>query len=246
MLHLMDTSGGSMKIIIYLILFFYSCLSFAQDQDPFKLFEKNYLEIDPFFMEYENVTSSVTEVQQNNVEILTSRPSVLIYMNYKNYILNSSISINPRSSKSNGSLALGRLYHQIFEFGLTTTLNHIESVENYQGNKFGPVNSQFMVGPYVVYYPSFMKENSLQIYFDVGYLYIQDKVLVQGTESVSAEQRGVQFDSRVKYSYNLNDNLYYSPSVSFGYAYTVDSAFSNTTRQTTEFQIVPISFQIIF
>ena len=50
MLHLMDTSGGSMKIIIYLILFFYSCLSFAQDQDPFKLFEKNYLEIDPFFM----------------------------------------------------------------------------------------------------------------------------------------------------------------------------------------------------
>ena len=141
---------------------------------------------------------------------------------------------------------MGRLYNQILEFGLATTLNHIESVENYQGNKFGPVDSEFLLEPYVVYYPSFMKENSLQIYFGVGYLYIQDKVFVQGTDSVSSEQRGVQFHSRVKYSYNLDDNLYFSPSVRFGYAYTVDSAFANTTRQTTDFQIVPISFQIIF
>ncbi len=212
---------------------------------PQRLYHRNYIEVDPFYVNNQMIQSDINSGYANNLQIQTSRPSLLLYLNIKNYILNTNLSVSPKSSAANGSFSLGRLFSNGMELGVVSGINHVENVYGYGNLENGGTDSYFSVGSYFVYYPRSMRENLWQFYVDVSYLSIRQEAYVGGASSNLTNQMGVQTRARLKYSYRVQDDLYFAPSFQYTFAYTKDSGQYAMTREISDFQIIPFSIQFV-
>lgn len=235
-----------MKNLLFLLclIFFIGNKAFAQSKEALPLYTKNYIQIDPFYLNYQINRADNSQYSENNKQFISSRPSILFYLNIDNYIFRPFISINPSLSSNEGSFAAGKLFEQAFEVGLYSLLNHSENVVGNERSQNGIIQSQFLLGPYFVYYPYYDNGKYFEIDGHVAYEYSQYKTITSGSNSNISEQKGINFNISLLYSLNLNDKVYFSPNVSFTYFATQDYGGNNTIRNGYDLQIIPISFQI--
>lgn len=232
------------SLFLILLVFVFPSNTYAQIDESIPLFEKNYIQLDPIYLDYQIVKADNTKYNENNEQLMTSRPSILFYFNIQDYILKPFLSLDPTLSNSAGSFSLGKLFEQFFEIGLYTLLNHTENSVGKNSTENGIVHSKFLIGPYFIIYPYVDNKNFLQIYTHVAYEYSHYQSITSGTTADVSEQKGVNFNISFLYSMQINEKFYYSPNINFTYFSTADFAGNNTTRNGFELQVIPVSFQV--
>ncbi|MES2615475.1 MAG: hypothetical protein V4591_08675 [Bdellovibrionota bacterium] len=232
--------------LILLILLTQSKI-YAASKDNTPLFEKNYIQIDPVFLNYKLIKADNSVYNENAMQFITSRPSVLFYFNANDFIFRPFISISPASSNTNaqGSFSAGILSAQTFEFGLYTMLNHTEDSVGSGSSENALANSQFLLGPYLGFYPYADRNSYFQIYARIAYEYVHNESTINGVSTNNTDQKGANFNLALHYSTKISDKIYYAPNVNFTYSMTYDFGGPNVTRNGFETQAIPVSFQMM-
>ncbi len=231
-------------IVIFAIIFLQNKV-YAEKKDYTPIYEKNYLQIDPLYLDYQTVNASDDLYYQNNTQLVSARPSFLFYLNTEDIILRPFISLDPNLFNTQGSFGIGKLIEKTVELGLYTLLNHTENIIGKADKQNGINFSQFLTGPYIVFYPYENQGNLLQIYSRLAYEYSEYKRTISGVTTNTSTQKGVNFNFSILYSSKIGSKFYFAPYASFTYFSTLDYAGDNTTRTGIEWQIIPASFQII-
>lgn len=228
---------------IFFGLLYHGLLCAQENRVPF-LFEKNYVQIDPLYLDYEAQSSDDEQNSQNSKQFLTSRPSALLHFNIQNSILTTTLSLSPNLSRSTGSLALGYLFDQAVEPGLYTLLNHTEELLGSAAMQTGFVRSQFLVGPYVNLF--FLAHDSQFACLSVkmGYEYARYSLTSSGITSTSANKRGFYWIVGALYSLALSDKVSLAPGLYFSYHVNQGGGAVQNTASNTQWELIPISLQV--
>lgn len=236
-----------MKYNLFLILVSLSfpMVILAKSNEDVPLFEKNYLQIDPLYLDYQTVNASNTKYNENNEQLVTSRPSFLFHFNVDDFIFTPFISIDPMNSSSQGSFSAGALFEQTFELGLYTLLNHTENDVGSGSTENSLIKSQFLFGPYLALYPYVTNESYFEIYTRIAYEYSEYKTVTNGSHDDVSDQYGVNLNFGLQYSLQISNKIYFAPNMNFTYSSTNDYGGDNTYRDHYELQVMPVSFQII-
>lgn len=237
-----------MKKWLFFFLLAHTNLFALSQEEPSPFFERNYIQIDPVYLDYKNIKADNNDYSEDNKQFISSRPSILFYFNIDDYVLRPFISIEPTiSSYSNkGSFSIGKLFSQTFDAGLYMLLNHAEDLTGSGSKQQGNIYSQFILGPYLAYYPYFTNKQYLQIYTRFGYLYSENKTIINGSTNNKSEQEGIHLNIGICYSTKLSHYIYYAPGINVTYSATSDLGAQNTIRSGFEWQITPISLQVPF
>ncbi len=208
------------------------------------LYEKNYIKVDPMFWSYENITASNSNYNQNNIQVLTTRPNILIYINTKNLIFRPNISLDLSTSVYQGSFIFGYLLKNKVEIGLFTSLNYSENTTGSSSSKNGTMQSQANIGPSLIFYPIDDEKRLLSLNLRATYQQASSKRIISGATSNISDQKGFHIFTETTYSISLSEKIYYSPSLSIGYFFTQDNGGGNTTRSGIQIQAIPLSLAI--
>jgi hypothetical protein len=220
-------------------------MSFAQNEKVTPFYESNYFQIDALSLQYLNISSSNSLYKEKNANFAISRASILFHLNIDQYIIRPFISIDPFNNNSQGALSLGRLFSNGVEFGGTSLLSHQETSVGEKFSRTGSVSSDFLLGPYIAYYPLISDKSFIEIFSDVTYKYHQYRKIVSGIDTNISQEKGVSIALNFLYSLRLNDKLSFSPHVDLSYISTIDFGGMNTSRKGTMIAIYPVSLQIL-
>lgn len=206
--------------------------------------QTNYMQIDGFLFDEQITSADKKEYSGSTSQIFTARPALSFYFNWDSYIFRPEIAINPFNSSTEGSIALGHLIREKFELGAFFLLNRDQKQLGESGQQNETVQTHFLLGPYLVFYPYISQNQYFEFLMRLSYDYENEQVTVFGSNDILCDKKGVNFYSSFFYVYKINPRLFFSPSVAVAYSVTADTGGANTVRNQFDIQVLPLSLRI--
>lgn len=204
----------------------------------------NYMQIDGFLFDEQITSANKQEYSGSTNQIFTARPALAFYFNFDSYIFRPKIVINPYDSSTEGSLAFGKIFNKKIEIGMYTLLNRDQKVLGAVNQQNETVRTDFLIGPYVVFYPYFSENYFFECLLSLSYVYRNQQITVFGSSDLISDRKGVSFDSDLFYNYKLTTRMTFSPNIALSYTATADMGGANTVRNQFDVKLLPLSFRI--
>ncbi len=234
-----------MKNTVILILFFlFTPLSNAQVITHSHLCD--YFEVDAILFDYQTISADNSDKSGESYQFFTGRPAINFCFASQNYIFRPSISINIYESSTNGSISVGKLINNSYEFGIYLSLNRREETSGSGTSNYKLISSNLLLGPYLKIFHSLLEENDLEFTTRISYLYYDQRTTTNGAKTLITEQKGVNLYFEELYAKKITSHLFFISHASIYYAYTYDTVGVESGRNTVDFKFFPFSLRWVF
>ncbi|KAB8033357.1 hypothetical protein [Fluviispira multicolorata] len=233
-----------MKNTVFLIIFFlFNSYVFAQSQSTSHLC--NYLQIDSFLYDYQNIVADNNNNSGETQQTFTGRPSLNFCFQSQNFIFRPFIALNPYNSSTNGDFSIGKIFQDNIEIGLYLSLNRSQKKLGNGDTKSETIESNLLFGPYIKIFHTSIVKNDLEFTLRISYEYLDQRMTINNSSTLMTEQKGVNIFIEELYAKELTSHLFIVPYISFNYSYTYDSVGISSGRNTFDLKISPLSFRWI-